>query len=144
MKMVFKLMVFSILLNFATGIMMQAIVDTNGNPVFNPSHRAGLPEYDSTYADGFTTNMNGSIRPSGTMEDQGNLIYRVLDMFNLGLIKTFIQTVDNYMFGFVNMMEGLLGGSMPASALIFGILKTMVSIGYMLGAFVLWTGKDLG
>ena len=92
--------------------------------------------------------MNNTIAPGGVMEDKGNLIYRVLDMMNIGFIFNFLKTVDTYLFGFVVMLSNMFGGLIYAESttlynMIFGGLRSVILIGYILGAFRLWTGKDL-
>lgn len=138
MKVVFKLMIFSIMLNFAVGIMLAVI------PAFDIGNTGGLT-YDSSFSNDFTGGMNQTIQPAGLLEDRGDAIYRVLDMIGLGFIHKIITAVDKYMFGFVLMLEGMFSGPMGAelSGFIFGILRVMITIGYILGAWVLWTGRSL-
>lgn len=143
MNMIFKVMIFSILLNFAIGIMLNTIVDNKGDNVFNMGDSAGLM-YNPNYGTEFQKELNTTITPSGVLEDKGNAIYRVLDTLNLGFIAKFIEAVDKYMFGLVNMMRAMFGGALgDASDFLFGILKAIISIGYVLGAWYLWTGKNL-
>ena len=132
------MMIFSIMLNFAVGVMFNVI------PAFDISMSGGL-EYDEMYADSFQSGMNSSVVPQGGLEDKGNSIYRVLDMMNIGFLGRFISTVDKYMFGFIKMMESMLGGSMETGlrTMIFGAFRILITIGYIVGAWWLWTGKDL-
>ena len=144
MNTVWKVVMFSMMLNLATGIMLEAI------PVFkeNPGMNMGM-QYCSTYSDDFTAGpLNGTIAPGGVMEDKGNLIYRVLDMMNIGFIYNFFKTIDLYLYGFIILLEKMFGGFILAESellynMIFGTLKTLILVGYILGAFRLWTGKDL-
>jgi len=144
MKAIFKIMIFSIMLNFAVGMVTTAIQVSGVSGAFDPTITGGL-EYDSGYAANFEGGMNQSINPSGVLEDKGNAIYRVLDMVNLGFIARFLETVDQYMFGFLNMMKAMFGGAMNPilGDMVFGALKIMITIGYILGAWWLWTGRDL-
>lgn len=143
MNAVFKIMVFSILVNLAVGIMLNTIIDKNGNNVFDISNTGGLI-YNAEYGDEFNAEMNSTVNPSGVLEDKGNAIYRVLDTLNLGFIAKFLEAVDKYMFGFINMLRAMFGGALgDNSNFIFGGLKSVISIGYMLGAWYLWTGKSL-
>ena len=139
MNMIFKLMIFSILLNFSVGLMSVAI------PAFGDADTNRLPDYDSSYADGFIGEMNGTITPSGLVEDKGNAIYRVLDMLNIGFIAKILNVVDQYLFGFVNVLQRMFGDIMAEnlSVFVFGIIKGIMTIGYILGAWSLWTGKDI-
>ncbi len=151
MNTVFKVMAFSIVINFAIGIMMTAI------PAFgdDPSTMGGM-SYDSNYSSAFVGEMNQSITPSGVLEDKGNAIYRVLDMMNIGFISRFLESIRNYIFGFVKLLDNMIGGYLdpidsvdrPVRTILFGnfpfgILYVLMTIGYIYGAWVLWTGKSL-
>lgn len=136
---VFKLMLFSILLNMATGIMMTAI------PAFNnPQYTGGLV-YNKTYGEEFIIGMNDTIKPTSALEAQSSLIDNILDKLNLGFISRFIKTVDKYMFGFIQVLQGIVGGALGPrlSNIFFGLMRVAISIGYILGALYLWTGKQI-
>jgi len=143
MNTIFKIMAFSLVFNFAIGIMLTAI------PAFDVNANAKGLVYDSSYSDGFTTVLETDINPSSTLEDKGNEIYRVLDMMNLGFIQKFLQTVTQYTHGFIKFLDVLFGDSMDTQtrSLLFGnglgILYHLMTIGYILGAWTMWTGKDL-
>ena len=139
MNWIFKLAFFNLSLNFAIGLLILTI------PVFGELRPTMGLKYDSNLGSDFEIGMNGSINPSGDIEDTGDAIYRVLDFINLGMIKKFVTLIDTLMFGFWNQMESLLGGLMSATArlFIFTTLKIFITIGYILGAFYLWTGKDV-
>lgn len=150
-KTVFKLMAFSIMLNFAIGIMMTAIVDANGNQIFTPeSGRMGGTSYNESYQNTFTGQMEKGIDPSGVLEDQGNAIYRVLDMMNIGFIARVLEVIKQYAFGFIKLLDNILGGYLEPTVRTllfgypFGILYVLMTIGYIVGAWTLWTDKDLG
>ena len=138
MNMIFKLMIFSIVLNFSVGIMNAAIPD-----FADGGHTGGLV-YDENYADGFTS-MEVPVSPEAGLEDRGNAIYRLLDSINLGFIARFISTVDDFMFGLVNMLESIFAGAMEPALrnTLFFVLKTAITIGYIAGGFFLWTGRKL-
>ncbi len=144
MNLVFKLMLFSIVLNFATGIMLVAIVDANGNSIFTLNNTGGLT-YNETYAEGFTVGLNSTIDPGYGIEEQGNWFDRVLDKLGLGIIRRLLNTIDKYMFGFVQVLDGLFGGSLDSATrtIMFGGFRIMITVGYIIGAIWLWTGKSL-
>lgn len=141
MKIVFKLMMFSIVLNFAVGIMLTAL------PVFdNPVYKSGV-DYQDNYASEFNASMSGAINPTGDLEDLGDAFDRLLDKIGLGAIKKLLTTIDKYMFGFVQILENIFAGGLgpDLSFMIFSVvLRPLITIGYILGAWWLWTGKDLG
>jgi len=144
MNVVFKLVIFSIILNLSTGIMIELI------PAFdsNPGSRMGMT-YKANYSNNFTRGpLNDTIAPGGVMESEGNLIYRVLDMMNIGFIYNFFITIDNYLYGFIVLLSKIFGGyirnySPSLYNIIFGGLRSLITMGYLLGAFKLWTGKDI-
>lgn len=144
MKNTFKIILFSLLLNIATGIMTVAITDVNGNQVFQKQDMSRVPSYNDTTGI-IKGNFAGQINPAGVTEDKGNLVFRLLDLIGLGFINKMISTLDSYMFGFINFMEIMFGKWMDTitSTVIFGLLKSLLSVGYILAAFELWTGKTL-
>ena len=135
MNKIFKFIIFSITLNFAVGLMITAV------PAFSPV--AGL-EYDASYTKDFQT-LNKTVTPGGSLDDKGDQNIYVLDIMNIGFIQRFLKIIDNYMFGFINVLKSIVGGSLPdaLSTILFGILKTMITIGYLVGGFILWTGRDI-
>lgn len=142
MNVIFRIMVYSIILNLATGIMLTMIVDRDGNQVFDVSHGSGLT-FSSNYTDGFTE-LQGDVSPTGTVEDAGDAIYRVLDTLTLGFIGRIIKIGETYGYGFIVMLENIFGGMLGEnSKFFFGLLKVIMTIGYILGGLWLWTGKNL-
>jgi len=144
-------MAYSIMLNFAIGIIMAAIVDVDGNSIFTPeSGRLGGASYNESFQDTFVTQMEKGIDPSGVLEDKGNAVYRVLDMMNIGFIVRILETIKQYIFGFIKLLDNVIGGYLnPAVRTLlfnwpFGMLYVLMTIGYIYGAWVLWTDKDLG
>ena len=150
MNMVFKVLAFSIMLNFAIGIMIQAV------PAFNtddPTLRAGL-DYDVDYTEPFVSDMSKNVSPTGDLDDAGDALYRVLDMMNIGMLVRFLNTIKQYLFGFIQLLEITIGGflDVPVQHLLFGdpevltsqgILYIFMTIGYIIGAWYLWAGKNI-
>jgi len=138
MNIVIKLMIFSIVLNFATGVMMAAI------PAFDVSNTGGLI-YENDYAGEFVSGMNQTIQPVSDLENKGDQTDRLLDLLNLGFINKLLRTIDKYMFGFVNVLQGVIGPALEPTlrAIVFTGLKSIITIGYLLGAFYLFTGRDI-
>lgn len=147
MNMVFKLVLFSICINFAIGILMTAIPDIGADPT-----KTGGLFYDEDEAVDFIDEMNTSVTPGNTLEDQADAFDRVLDMLNVGFFSRFLDTIKRYIYGFVYLLQSIFGSYLtlelrtvlfgPGEAPI-GILYMLVNIGYILGAFKLWTGRDL-
>jgi hypothetical protein len=144
MNLPFKLMIFSLCLNISAGLMY------NMFPFFTDhANLNGGITYNETYANSYIEQMNSTINPGGVMEDKGNLIYRVLDMINIGYIYKFLTSVYQYLFGFVYVLQGLFGNLLLANGgqavyyIVFGALHSFILISYVLGAWRLWTGKDI-
>jgi len=134
MKAAFKLMMFSILLNAAVGLMITSV------PAFEiPEYRGGM-YYNESINDEFTFEMNSSVNPTGDVEDADSAIDRLLDKLNLGIISKFLNLLDQYMYGFVNIITPVLG----LTKNIENFLKGLITFAYVMGAIWLWTGKDLG
>ena len=135
MKAVLKLMMFSILLNLSVGLMITAL------PIFeeNPEYRGGLG-YDEAGLIDFSNSLNGTINPTGDLEDSSNAFDRLLDKLNIGIISKILRVIDKYMFGFINILQGVL--NLDTSIVYF--FKAMISIGYVMAAIWLWTGKNIG
>lgn len=140
----FKLIFFMLVFNAAAGLMIMGIVDANGDRIFDAGNMGGYV-HNTTDTDEFVENMEKTITPGGELEDKGDQIYRVLDLINVGFFQRFIDTVDNLLFGFWNVIEGILGGFLEPSfrVFLFATIKTLTTIAYMIAAFGLWTGKDL-
>ena len=142
----FKIVAYMFLFNIAVGIMMTALP-----AVYTPENTGGL-FYKSNYSDGFTTNMQKVITPSGELENQGDQVYRVLDLTIIGFIERALNTIKTYLYGFVQLLDSTLGSWIardnPALRnFLFqppiGVFYSIITIGYIYGAFYLWTGKDL-
>ena len=145
MNAIFKLLAFTIMLNFAIGITLEVI------PIFkdDPSTRGGVPTYNDTYATGFNTNLQKEVNPSGDLEDTGDAIYRVLDMVTLGFVKRLVDTVTQYTHGFVVLLDNLFGSYLQPSTYTilfgkpFGIFYSLITFLYIVCAIKLWTEKDI-
>ena len=67
---VFKVILFGLLLNIATGIMMVAIVDVNGNPIFSSQDMGRVSPYDPTSLNMVEDVNSEKISPGGIAEDK--------------------------------------------------------------------------
>jgi hypothetical protein len=146
------------MINIASGIVMVAVVDSDGNRVFDETSQAGYTFRGENDTTKFTTEMEKTINPSGNLDDKSDQVYRVLDLMSLGFIYKFFNVIDDYMYGFVNMLESVIGpmlnsdtrlimfGNQNNDDLIpnsFGALKVIISIGYIMFGISLFTGKDI-
>lgn len=145
MNTAFKVMFFSMALNFAVGLLMIALpfLDVGDTAV------TGIPEYQDGYTSDFTGSLEDEVNPSGNLEDKGDSIYRVLDMVNLGFITRFINGIKTFLFGFIEVLHVMVGPLLTESVRKFlfgpplGVLHTVMILAYLLAGFFLWTGKDV-
>ena len=146
MKIIFKIMAFSIMLNIAIGMMMTMFPLVFGGSL-NPN--VGKLYYENGSIDTINNGMRQPISPNGLLEDKGNNIYRVLDMIGIGYISKILQYVDKYTFGFVNLLKAMFYDYLDIGMARFlfgppvGLLKTLMIFGYIIGGIFMWTGKSL-
>lgn len=131
MNTIFKVMLFSIMLNFATGIMMSALPDLGSNPQYNMNIE-GADMNGAVFIGG----MNQTISPS---PDTSNSFFRLIDSLNIGIISKLLTTMNSYFYGFINLICNVFG----LEQAIRDLFGNIVSICYIIGAFWLWTGKDI-
>ncbi len=140
----FKVIAFMFIFNISVGIMTTALPE-----IFNPGNTGGL-FYQPNQSNEFTTDMQKIITPSGELENAGDQIYRVLDLTIIGFIERALNTIKNYLFGFVHLLDILVGGYIAVDNqtlrdFLFdaplGIFYVATTIAYIYGAFELWTGK---
>ena len=153
-----KMVMFSILVNLAASITMLAVVDIDGNRVFDATAQGGYIFEGEAYSDDFTTQLEETIRPSGALDDKGDQIYRVLDTMSLGFIYKFLNVVDTYMFGFINMLDNTIGQYLADDVRVImfgnddnndlvpnklGAFKIILTISYILMGLSFFTGKNM-
>lgn len=148
-KVLFSILFWAIVVNLATGILIVGVVDKDGNRVFNSLTTGRLPQYNATYSQGLTTSLNGTVNPIPLLQDKGNAIYRVLDMIHLGFIQRFVEGAKTYIYGSVQIFDGLFGGDIAPElrTLLFGfplgVFYILMDLIYGLGIWQLWTGREL-
>ena len=148
-KWIFGAAMFCVMLNFATFIIPKFIpgIDVAGTGFI------GIPTYQKDMATGLIKFSNETrSNAESTMTDKGSLIYRVLDMINIGFIRAFdlVLSATELLYAFPNLMMSITGpmfddGTMagPQYLAIKTTLYTLFSIGYGLFIFGLWSGRDL-
>jgi len=153
-----SMVIFFILVNLSAGVLMVAIIDIDGNPVFDETSQGGYAFNDDNPEQIFINELEQTIQPAGSLEDKGDQIYRVLDMMSLGFIYKFVQTIDDYMYGVINIFDNILGQYLePKTRVIlfgndnnndlvinkFGVFKILITMLYILYGITLFTGKDV-
>lgn len=161
-KAIFHLILFTLVLNISTGIMTVLVVDAAGNQIFAQQDKALVPVYDANGTQFFESAAGGTINPGASATDAGNLVFRLLDLIGLGFINKLIAIVNNYMYGFINLLNSLFGTWLATNPALYqllfginlyvtpgsyvpiaGLLKTIITIGYVLAAIELWTNKSI-
>jgi len=137
---------FVLLLNFATGIISGLM-----GGVKNPWVRGPLMDTNTSYSDSFTSNFNGTLSPSGEMEDKTDLVDKILDVISWGFVSKIRTFFSDYAYGFINLFIAPIMGAMllgvdgnPAlyNTIIYG-LNFFISVIYMMAIFWLFTGKKV-
>lgn len=98
---------FYLAINMAAGITTNMFVDNNGNLLFN-GFTVISPDAQ-TDVNSTVTIFASSVQPSNTVENKGNLFYRVFDMLNLGFISNLMQMVKGAITGIPDMVRVAFG-----------------------------------
>jgi len=143
-KIAFAILGFSLMLNFATGLMFELI------PEFAIDATLSGYTYDSAHSSNFVDGLEDEVRPSGgAVEDKGSALWRVLDMINIGFITKIFEYVLNYLYGFIKFMGIMLSGLLTPSMwnMLFsdltGVFYVIMHIVYVTAGIAMWTGRDL-
>lgn len=131
---VFKLMLYSILLNIAIGIMTTAMPQA-----FTDYQSFGV--YNDEKLNEFTTDMNGTLKPTSDAIDTSSITENILDKIGLGIINKIMNVVDEYMFGMINYLHTFFPDT--AYDYLWNFFKIALTIAYTIAAIILWTGKDV-
>jgi hypothetical protein len=141
-KWIFWAGIFTIMINFSSWIIPLFVpgIDTFG-AMGVPSYQKDLTQNYETFANNTQSNAESS------MTDKGNLIYRVLDMINIGFIKAFslVIAAKDVLYGFPKLMMAVTGpffNEEQFNAISYS-LYTVFSIAYGLFIFGLWSGRDM-
>jgi len=139
---IFKLLLYSILLNLSVGIMSNVLpIIVNGSSVYEGMGVGTGAGYDPQYAVEFTSEMNSTLQEAGTVQSS-SFFDRLLDKIGLGIISKVLRLaqLDKYMFGFVIMLEKIFG---ITNLYLMSLIRGTMTFAYVFGAIKLWTNKDL-
>ncbi|MDD3267608.1 MAG: hypothetical protein PHC75_10570 [Burkholderiales bacterium] len=155
-----SLVIIMILINIASGAILIGINDSNsptGDNAFDIGDTYSL-RYQENYGDNLTiiNELENPINPSSTnVEDAGDRIYRVLDVITLGFVFRFISSVETFMFGFVHILDNVVGpmldsdlrdmlfGPTVDGEQLHGVLHQIIKLLYILAGIQLLTGKNV-
>ena len=148
MKIVFKIAVFALMLNLAAATIIFSIpsIGEEFTSVIQPvaSQTQGQTE--------FIKGLGGNVTLPSTTQESANVKDVLLDSLFIGKIIKFVSGIYTLFFGFPEIIYNSLlvftPADDPTAYLVFlgalkSILITIVSTGYGLGIFFLWTGKQL-
>jgi len=157
-----KVILYGFILNLVVGIMMLAVVTCDKDPlgkdincvsVFSKADTRLLSPYDDkSLNDSMTSNFGKALSPEGELEDTAKSSFRLLDTIGLGWIQKLFQFLRSALYGFVDFLDVMFGSSMTDSLrlLLFGsknvqgsmgVLHFLVSLGYIIVLFELWTNR---
>lgn len=146
-----KLVMYTLLLNIAGGLLLILVVTPSGYKVFDNADTSGYEFSQDNYSQYFISDMEKDISPSGSVEDSGDQVYRVLDTLNLGFMAKFFNLIGKFLYGFIDYLKLLLGNGLTDDVRVFlfgasggvGALKIIVSIMYIISGIYLLTNKDV-
>jgi hypothetical protein len=105
---------------------------------------------DQTDINGSVTTLQELVQPSNTLENKGNLFYRIFDMLNLGFLSKLQDFIKGALGGIPQMFVSIFQTQMcdgavscPTSTWAYWILVTLNSLIYALGFLLLFTGRDV-
>lgn len=148
MKIVFKIAVFALMLNLAAATIIFSVPEI-GNEYLSVI----APIASQTQGqDEFITGLGGNVSLPSTSSESSNVKDILLDSIFIGKIIKFVKGIYTLFYGFPEIINNALlvftPSDDPAAYLTFlaalkGVLITIISVGYGLGIFFLWTGKKL-
>ena len=148
MKVVMRLIIFSIILNMATGILINQIVDSEGNKIFDGdinSYRGAIPNYNPDALGQFETVDSDNLAPQSVLQSASDAFYQLLDKIGLGFISRFFTIVGKYLYGFPTYLQTLLSKYIdPATGnFIFDALVILINLAYTFAGIQIWSGRNL-
>jgi len=157
MRTVWKLIAFNIMINIAIAIIMVTIPQVFIN---NPVNNAGITtlENATTNFDTFGNGMGSIITPDSSLQNSQSLTDRVLDLVSVGIIEKFKNSVNKYVYGWIDLLDKTLGIYMEPTppnsqynlrTLLFGgglnpgLFKSLLTFAFIIGLINVWTGREL-
>ena len=140
MNIAFRIIIWYLIFNICTGLMLQAF------PVFNEHGATNGLTYNQNDSEMFITGMNSSVSPDSSLTDESSTLDAAMNYIQLGFIWRWLSVIDGVMFGSLKVLHSLVGGYFETEAqdlIVFGFLRGLVTLGYILAAFSLWTEKDI-
>ena len=110
---IFRLIVYSLIFNIASGIILTAVPAFISATNINSTSGEGGITYTINKSSGFLE-LTDAVNPSGNLEDKSSAIDRLLDTIGIGYIKKFLNVIDTYLYGFATVLNNMFGGYLPS------------------------------
>lgn len=149
MKIITKLLFFTVALNFMVGLLMLAVPAFNCtiNTTPNCPEITGGINYDKSYNTTISNFNEGILSPAKTKDTTsfGGLFSSILDVVTFGLYSKIKDFLGTFLFGFINLIQSILSPMLPpaVNSFLFGGLKTMLILGVAYTTIYFITGKKL-
>ena len=141
MNIIFKILLFSLVLNVAVGMMMEIVPHFKGDGIF-AGNKQGL-DYLVNGTTRFTQDAEGLLGPANA-EDTSTALDRFLDQIGVSMFKKIKNFINQYMYGFTASLR-LIFKATPGSSTKFVLdsINVIITIAYVIGGIWLFTGKKL-
>jgi len=148
---------FFLMINVSANLLVEGVTNSDGEKVFESSS-VGYVFSGESKVENFSSEMQDSVKIMGTADESDDMIYQIMDSMSLGFIYKFVVTVNNYLYGFIEMMDALFGEYLepPVRSMLFGntnnedlipnnfgILKLIAAIGYLIFSIQVLTGRQI-
>ena len=144
MNLVIKIAMLGLMMNLASGIMIEALPGVFGNP----THRGGI-NYDAGFASDIVEQANVTLVSNAEVSDSLSTNILQLDILGIGSIKRTIDMIESALYGFPIMLKNIFGTYMSEGVKDlffeppFGFFYIIITVGYALLAFSLLTGRKV-
>lgn len=148
MKFIFRLIIFSILLNLATGILINTIVDVDGDKIFagdNNIYFGNNLEYDDSFVNEYReVNLTETTNPTSVAENVADAFYQLLDKIGIGFLKKYFSAIGDGLYGFAVFIKQITGKYFDINIAndLFDSLISLITFSYMIATYMLWSGRD--
>lgn len=132
MNMVFKIVAFTFFINIAAGIL--------SNPAIM-GWQIGFEEDTDVYT--LANFTSGQSDTTSQLETETNWAENLLGLLGLSFITDFLNTINKYLYGMVDIILYIIPADIDAQATIEWYLKLIISFIYTMGMVILFTGKKV-
>ena len=140
-RLVFTVMIFSVLLNLSVGLMGQLLPGLYGS---DSGNTGGLSFNEATKS-GIETYYNETLTPSSQINGGNGFFSSILDAITAGYFTKLKDFINTYMFGIITILQDFFSSymSVELSSFVFGSLKFILSLCYIFGFIWIFSGRNL-